>query len=106
MKLTKQERQILVEIFKSSNGLFLFTLHRQLNLTPKDLFTAIENLKSNGFVEETEDRITITKEGIEFAVNTPLKNKRVENDKKIVMEDFRGKKINVNEFYIPQNFEK
>ena len=106
MKLTKQERQILVEIFKSSNGLFLFTLHRQLNLTPKDLFTSVEKLKSNGLVVETEDRITITKEGIEFAVKTPLKNKIDENNKKLIMEDFRGKKINVNEFYIPQNFEK
>lgn len=106
MKLTKQERQILLEIFKASNGLFLFTLHRQLNLSPKELFLSVENLKSNGLIEISEDRITITKEGINYSVHTPLKIKLEINDKKVVKEEFLGTRININEFYIPQNFEK
>ena len=106
MKLTRQERQILIEIFKSSNGLFIFTLHRQLNISPKDLFTSIENLKRNGFLEVNEDRATITKEGIDYAAKTPLKTKVDANNERLIKEEFQGKKIEINEFYIPQNFEK
>lgn len=106
MKLTKYERQILIEIFKSSNGLFLFTIHRQLALSPKDLFSAIENLKSNGFINVDEDRVTITKEGIGYASKTQLKTKVDSNREKLINEEYLGKRININEFYIPQNFEK
>lgn len=106
MKLIKQERQILNEIFKSSNGLFLFTLHRQLNLSPKDIFTAIENLKSNGLVEVIEDRVSLTKEGIGYTVKNPLKTRLDTNKEKLIKIDFQGKRIKINEFYIPQKFEK
>lgn len=106
MKLTKQERLILVEIFKATNGLFLFTLHRQLNLSPKELFLSVENLKSNGLIEISEDRITITKEGKNYSVQTPLKIKLGVNSEKLIKEDFLGRRININDFYIPQNFEK
>lgn len=106
MKLSKQERLILVEIFKASNGLFLFTLHRQLKLSPKELFISVENLKSKGLIEISEDRITITKEGINYSVHTPLKIKSDTNNEKLIKEDFLGRRININEFYIPQYFEK
>ena len=106
MKLTKQERQILIEIFKSSNGLFLFTLHRKLNLYPKELFTSIENLKNNGLLEINEDRATITREGIDSAIKTPLKTKEDGNNKRLIKEEYQGKRIKINEFYVPQNFER
>ena len=106
MKLTKQEKQILAEIFKSSNGLFLFTLHRQINISPKELFNAVENLKSNRLVEVIEDRAKITDEGRKSAVKVPLKNKLTKNNKRQIIEYVSGKKININEFYIPRNFEK
>lgn len=106
MKLTRQERQILIEIFKSSNGLFIFTLHRQLSISPKELFISIENLKKNGLLEVSEDRAIITKEGIDYAAKTPLKIKNDANIERIVKEEFLGKTIEINEFYIPQNFEK
>lgn len=106
MKLTKQERQILIDIFKSSNGLFIFTLHRQLNLSPKELFTAIEKLKLNDLIDVTEDRAIITKTGIEYTVKTPRKTNFDENKQRLIKENFLGKRIKINEFYIPQNFEK
>lgn len=106
MKLTKIERDILIEIFNSGNGLFLFSIHRQLGISPKDLFLAIENLKKNKLLEINEERVTITKEGVDFAINTPLKLGTEKLDKKITVEEFMGPKIKINEFYIPQNFQK
>ena len=106
IKLTKQERQILIDVFKSNNGLFIFTLHRQLNLSPKELFAAIERLKTTGLIDVTEDRATITKDGVEYAVKTPLKTKLDDNKQSLIKENFLGKRIDINEFYIPQNFEK
>jgi predicted methyltransferase len=106
MKLAKQERQILIEIFKSINGLFLFSLHSKLELSPKELFSAIEILKQNGLLEVVDDRVTITNEGVNYAAKVPLKSKSDIHNVKLIKEEFLGKKININEFYIPQNFEK
>lgn len=106
MKLTNQERKILIEIFKSSNGLFLFTLHRQLNISPKDLFHSVENLKSNGLLNVNEDRVTLTKKGVDYSTKTTLKIRTEITKLKLINEDYQGKRININEFYIPQNFEK
>lgn len=106
MKHTNLERKILNEIFKSSNGLFLFSLYKQLNITPKDLFISIENLKTNGLIDLNEDRVSITKEGIGYVVNTQLKLANNEDKQKLIKENFQGKRIKINEFYIPQNFEK
>lgn len=106
MKLTNQEKKILIEIFKASNGLFLFTLHRQLIISPKDLFLSVENLKSNGLIDVNEDRLTLTKKGVDYSTKTTLKIKTKETNQKTIKEDFIGKRININEFYIPRNFEK
>jgi len=106
MKLTNQERKILIETFKSSNGLFLFTLHRQLNISPKDLFISVDNLKTNGLLNVNEDRVTLTTKGIDYSTKTTLKIKTENTNQKLIKEDYQGKKININEFYIPRNFEK
>jgi hypothetical protein len=106
MKLTKEERKILIEIFKSSSGLFLFTLHRQLNLSTKDLFISIENLKENGLILVNEDRVTLTKEGIDYSTKSPLKTKLDLATERLIKAEYQGKRIDINEFYIPRNFEK
>lgn len=106
MKITNQERKILLEVFKSSNGLYLFTLHRQLNISPKDLFLSVENLKSNELLVVNEDRVTLTAKGIDYSTKTTLKIKKEMINTKLIKEDYLGKRINVNEFYIPRNFEK
>jgi hypothetical protein len=106
MKLTNQERKILIEIFKSSNGLFLFTLYRQLNISPKDLFLSVENLKTNGLLDVNEDRVTLTPKGFDYSTKTTLKIKSDMINPILMIEDYLGKRININEFYIPQKFEK
>jgi hypothetical protein len=106
MKLTNQENKILIEIFKASNGLFLFTLHRQLNISPKDLFLSVENLKSYGLINVNDDRVTLTTKGVDYSTKTTLNIKTEKTNQKIIKEDFMGKIININEFYIPRNFEK
>ncbi|MDP3927758.1 MAG: hypothetical protein Q8R57_01920 [Bacteroidota bacterium] len=106
IKLLKQERRILTDIFGSSNGLFIFTIHRQLNLSPNELFAAIEKLKSNGLIDVIDDRATLTKVGAEYAVKTSLKTKIGHKKQNLIKENFLGKRININEFYIPQKFEK
>lgn len=106
MKLTIQESKILIETFKSSNGLFLFTLHRHLNFSPKDLFLSIENLKSEGLIDVNEDRVTLTKKGIDHSTRTTLKSKAEVASQIQIREDYQGARIDINEFYIPRNFQK
>lgn len=104
MKLSKTEKTILLDLFKASNGLFLFTLHRQSNLSPKEIFIAIENLLANKLIELTDDRVTATKEGIDFVIKNTIRNKADNDKKNLFIENFKGQRIEINSFYIPQDF--
>lgn len=106
MKYSKIDKQILSELFKASDGLYLFTLHRHLNLSPKELFNSVEKLKSSGFVEVSNDRVVITKDGVKYSTQMPLKLKKEIKIDKLIKEEFLGERININEFYIPYNYEK
>ncbi len=106
MKLTSKEIKILIEVFRSSNGLFLFTLHSNLNLSPKELFSAVENLTRYGLLEVLEDRVSITGEGIAYSVNNSLTTSSIKSKINLTADEFKGRKIEINDFYIPQNFEK
>ncbi len=107
MKLNKLETKLLTDLFKSTEGLYIYTLYQRYNLSPKELFLAIETLKENNFAELDDIRISISKEGIAHAVNTnirlPLSTERFAK----VPLNFIGPKIEINQFYIPKiNIEK
>lgn len=106
MKLSKNEKRILIDLFKSTESLFMFTLHKRLQLSPKELFEAIEKLKSSELITVSDNRLSITKEGVKFLVTSDLKQNNSTVNNKIILEDFLGPKIDINSFYIPKDFNK
>lgn len=106
MELTEIERSVLNRLFKASKGLYMRTLQSQYNLTAALFFDLISSLKSIDYIKTVEDRIHITSQGMEYMVANPIKlEKRLSSDVAIP-ENFQGKKIGINEFYIPTKFEK
>ena len=97
---------VLIRLFKASKGLYIRTLLSQYNLTDAKLFDLISSLKSKDYVRAGEDRVQITSIGMECVVAHPRKNERKTSDENMVPENFQGKKIAINEFYIPTKFEK
>jgi hypothetical protein len=102
MSLTKTEKRLLVDMFKSAEGLFIFTLYKRFNLSPKELFIAIESLKKEGLINSENERLNITKLGIEFIVTNGLKPKGSSKKFVSIPLEFLGPKIGINEFYIPK----
>lgn len=102
MRLNKLEVRLLTDLFKSSEGLFIFTLYRRYNLSPKELFLAVNKLKENELIEFDDDRISITKQGIQYAVDSNFSKSNKSNRFEKIPENFLGPQISINEFYIPK----
>ncbi|PRB02041.1 hypothetical protein CQ046_13845 [Chryseobacterium sp. MYb7] len=101
MKLNKIEKIILNDLFKSTEGLFIYTLYSRYKVSPKILFETIENLKASNYITGTNERIEITKEGIESIVKKNIKHEKKEFD---IKEEFLGPQIKINSFYVPRDF--
>ena len=106
MILSKIFRLLISDLFRTTEGLFIFTLYRRYNLPPKKLFEIIKKLEEIKIVKVDNDRIFLTKEGIEFAISNKIKGKIDLDRKKLIPENFLGVKIEINNFYIPLSFEQ
>ena len=106
MELIDIELRVLNRLFKATRGLYMRTLQTQYNLTAAIFFDLISSLKLNGYVRTEEDRVQITSLGIEYLVGHPKRNERMASSDNALPENFQGKKIGINEFYIPNKFEK
>ena len=102
MRLNKIEKLLLVDLFKSSDGLYIYTLYQRYNLSPKELFLTIDSLNKIKLIEVDEDRLKISKQGIEFAIKNNMNSKEQTEKKIIIPENFIGPKIEINQFYIPK----
>ena len=102
MKLNRVDNIILKDLFKSEEGLFIFTLYSRYKISPKILFDSINRLKENELINLLEEeRIEITIKGINKIVKFNSKNHKKEFE---IKNEFLGPKIKINSFYIPRDF--
>jgi hypothetical protein len=106
MELSAIELSVLTRLFRASRGLYIWTLQAQYNLTAEKFLDLLNALKSMDYVRIIETRIQITGLGIEYMVAHPKKNEKKTPADILLPENFQGKKIGINEFYIPTKFEK
>lgn len=97
MNLNKVDLKIMVELYKSVDGLFPYSLFQRHKYGPIEIFKTVSKLK--GLVEEKENKLFLTKEGKMFIE----KNKyNFENDKfGRIPEDFTANKLEINKPYLP-----
>lgn len=102
MRLSNLQKMMLNDLFKSTEGLYIYTLYSRYNSSPKELYLAIEDLVNKTFIKSEDERLTITTAGIEFAVKTNELIKSKSNKLNNIQENFTGPKIEINQFYIPK----
>jgi hypothetical protein len=102
MKLSKLEKRILQDLFKASEGLYMFTVYQRYRLSPKDLFVSLESLKTKKLIVDEEDRMTISNEGKEFVIFNNLSSSDKKERFSRIPDEFIGRRININEFYFPK----
>lgn len=106
MKLSNIDKFVINDLFKATEGLFVFTLYSRYKVSPKELFESINKLETGGILIYSDDRISLTKEGVNFAIK---RQKHFKEDAEEISDkapDFsKGPKIEVNKFYIPLGFE-
>lgn len=95
-------KKILVEVFKSSNGLYTYTLYRRFLSSPKELFVSLSELSDLGLAHEEDERISLTKKGLNFVINNNILFQKNESKYSKIPNKYLGRKIEINEFYLPR----
>lgn len=96
----KLDTTILKILFSSSAGLEAFTLYRRTQVYFPEFTASINRLNRLDLIHISEQKITITKRGVEIISSTYSGTKETPTWKKIP-ERFIGKKLEPHEFYIP-----
>ena len=95
-------KKLISALFKSSNGLYVFTLYKRFNASPKELFLTIKDLLELNYITEDDGRLTLTSNGKTFVIENNISISVKENKFSKIPEHFLGQKIEVNEFYLPK----
>lgn len=105
MHLKNLEEKILLKLIITNAGASLYSLNKEYKVSVRLLIAAIQNLEICRYLERNEDIIKISKMGISYVFNKKINQKNETTDSKVPVV-FLGKKININEFYIPEDFKK
>ena len=105
MHLKNLEEKILLKLIITNAGASLYSLNKEYKVSVRLLIAAIQNLESCRYLERNEDIIKISKMGISYVFNKKINQKNETTDSKVPVV-FLGKKININEFYSPEDFKK
>jgi len=105
MHLKDLEEKILLKLIITDVGASLYSLSKEYKVSVRLLIAAIQNLESCRYLERNDDIIKISKMGISYLFNKQINQKNETNDSKVPVV-FLGKKININEFYIPEDYKK
>ena len=99
-------KKILLRIFKATSGLGFARLKSEFSLTDLQLEPILSSLEHLGFIIVTGQRVMISQKGVEYLVSHPEDKVKGNSDENCIPDRFHGKRIGINEFYIPLNFEK
>lgn len=100
MRLGRVELNILKVLFKSPVGLESFTLYRKFRISFPEFLSSINKLSSLNLILVDGQRIKILNEGA-LMISGSYMGAELRPKWREVPERFIGKKIDVNEFYIP-----
>lgn len=105
MTINSKNKQVLIDLFSSSRGLYAYTLYSRYDLTPSEALFFMEEFKDKGVIEvDQENRICMTKEGRKQIIAL-INNANCSLDQKgIFLEQYRSiKSIEINEPYLPND---
>jgi hypothetical protein len=105
MNVEDLQNRILLNLINIDEGVSLINIKNEFKVSVLLLTSAIQNLKNYRYIERKEDILKISKKGMYYIFNnfSIYGNQTLESK---IPRIFLGRKININEFYIPQDFKK
>ncbi len=103
MKISKADIKILVDLYKSVDGLTAFMFFQRYKYGPALVFKTVEKFKKKKYIHSDDKKIYITDEGKQFVE----KNRFIFSKNKFsrIPKEYLSEKIEINEPYLP-NTEK
>lgn len=105
MNVEDLQNRILLNLINIDEGVSLISIKNEFKVSVGLLTSAIQNLKNYRYIERKEDILKISKKGVYYIFNN-FSNYGNETLESKIPQIFLGRKININEFYIPQDFKK
>ena len=103
MAIKSKTRQVLIDLYSSSGGLYAYTFYGRYGLTPSEAVSFIDEFKREGVIHvDKENRISLTQEGRKqiLSIINNLTPSTVSVDG--FLEQFRSaKSIEINAPYLP-----
>jgi len=98
------DREILINLIKHEK-LDWYYLHEKYRLSPGQLSRSIKKLINLKFITLGDEFVAITKEGLISLISQRNKFLRKNKDEfwTILQEERKGKKIKLNQFYLPNS---
>lgn len=96
-------KKILLDLFKASDGLYIFTLYKRYNVSPSKLFLLVNELVERKIIINEENRIVLTSNGREYVISNNISLKPTTKKYERIPQNFIGRKIGINEFYLPKS---
>ena len=105
MNVEDLQNRILLNLINIDEGVSLISIKNEFKVSVGLLTSAIQNLKNYRYIERKEDILKISKKGVYYIFNnfSIYGNEALESK---IPQIFLGRKININEFYIPEDFKK
>ena len=92
---------ILRDLYNSSNGLYPFTLYKRYKISARDMFLFIKKYSEKGFVNYSEDKLSLSEKGQKAVFSEIFHNKTTKGLKSNLPNNYLGNKLDKNIPYIP-----
>ncbi len=99
MKVTKTDIKILVDLYKSADGLGPYIFYQRYKYTPPTVFKSSTRFQKMEFIVNKDDKLFITEKGKAFVEENRFIYDNHKYDR--IPKEFLGNKIGVNAPYIP-----
>lgn len=102
MKLSDLERKIIIELYRSSDGLFIYSIFKRQIFSPGVLYRCIDKLVDQDYIIKNGDRLTLTEKAKKHLLSQHYIISNNGNNKYAnIPAKFIAKKLEVNGFYLP-----
>ena len=95
------DRKILYDLYKSGDGLYVYTFYERYKLDPEKIFKFIEKYESQELIIYKNDKLFITEKGKSAVqkkkIDWPYGVNRFEN----IPSEYLGEKMDIDQPYIP-----
>lgn len=99
MRITKTDIRILVDLYKSSEGLTPYVFYKRYKYSPATVFKSTTRFQTKDFILNKDNKFLLTEKGRNFVEENRF---IYQNDKfERIPKEFLGNRIEINMPYIP-----